>query len=193
MSVIVLQARGGRRMLRREPRRDEDWRSTRSSRPMSRRSCESGQLLGCSAGRQTSDATLSSAAPGLAPSRRAGRQRYLQPGLLVEVARRRRLPVELPPSLDVSAYRIVQEALTNALKHAGPASAEVAVRYGHDVLELEVVDNGSGNGNGDGSGHGLVGIRERVGVYGGRARGRPPTPVTASAPGARPPFVGGSR
>src|SRR5262249_20663299 len=75
--------------------------------------------------------------------------------------------VELPPSIDVSAYRIVQEALTNALKHAGPARATVSVRYGADALELEVGDDGSGNGGGGGSGQGLVGIRERVGVYGG--------------------------
>jgi signal transduction histidine kinase len=75
--------------------------------------------------------------------------------------------IELPPSIDVSAYRIVQEALTNALKHAGPARANVCVRYSPAMLEIEVVDDGSGNGGAGGSGHGLVGIRERVGVYGG--------------------------
>jgi signal transduction histidine kinase len=75
--------------------------------------------------------------------------------------------VELPPGIDVSAYRIVQEALTNALKHAGPARARVFIRYAPDVLELEVVDDGAGAGDGEGSGQGLLGIRERVGVYGG--------------------------
>ncbi len=69
--------------------------------------------------------------------------------------------------MDLSAYRIVQEALTNALKHAGPARANVSVRYGDGELEIEVVDDGSAVGNGDGTGHGLLGIRERVTVYGG--------------------------
>jgi signal transduction histidine kinase len=77
-------------------------------------------------------------------------------------------PVELPPGVDVSAYRIVQEALTNALKHAGPARARVILRYSADDLELEILDDGSGNGHGGGSGHGLHGIRERVAVYGGQ-------------------------
>jgi signal transduction histidine kinase len=76
-------------------------------------------------------------------------------------------PVELPPGVDLSAYRIVQEALTNALKHAGPARARVVVRYGPEDLELEVIDDGAGSGNGGGSGHGLIGIRERVAVVGG--------------------------
>jgi signal transduction histidine kinase len=77
-------------------------------------------------------------------------------------------PVELPPGVDMSAYRIVQEALTNALKHAGPARARVILRYSADDLELEILDDGSGNGHGGGSGHGLHGIRERVAVYGGQ-------------------------
>lgn len=77
-------------------------------------------------------------------------------------------PVQLPPGVDLSAYRIVQEALTNALKHAGPVEAEVVVRYGVSSLELEVVDNGSTAGaSAAGSGHGLIGLRERVALYGG--------------------------
>ncbi|HSI96988.1 MAG TPA: ATP-binding protein, partial [Gaiellaceae bacterium] len=68
---------------------------------------------------------------------------------------------------DLSAYRIVQEALTNALKHAGPATARVAVRYGEGELDLEVSDDGAGSENGGGAGHGLAGIRERVAVFGG--------------------------
>jgi len=74
---------------------------------------------------------------------------------------------QLPPGIDVSAYRIVQEALTNALKHAGPASARVIVHYRPDELELEVIDTGSGVEAADAGGHGLVGMRERVAVYGG--------------------------
>jgi signal transduction histidine kinase len=77
-------------------------------------------------------------------------------------------PVQLPPGVDLSAYRIVQEALTNTLKHAGDAEAEVVVRYGASALELEVIDNGSGGTAGAGdSGHGLIGMRERVALYGG--------------------------
>jgi signal transduction histidine kinase len=77
-------------------------------------------------------------------------------------------PTEVPPGVDLSAYRIVQEALTNTLKHAGRARARVVVRHRHDALEVEVVDDGDGSGRGGGSGYGLVGIRERVDVYGGQ-------------------------
>jgi signal transduction histidine kinase len=76
-------------------------------------------------------------------------------------------PVALPPGVDLSAYRIVQEALTNALKHAGPARARVVVRYGHEAVELEVSDDGPGGVDAPGTGHGLVGMRERVALYGG--------------------------
>ena len=76
-------------------------------------------------------------------------------------------PVELPPGVDLSAFRIVQEALTNTLKHAGEARAEVTVRYRPSSVELEVVDDGPGaNGTGD-AGHGLIGMRERAALYGG--------------------------
>jgi signal transduction histidine kinase len=73
----------------------------------------------------------------------------------------------LPPGVDVSAYRIVQEALTNVLKHAGAARAEVVIRYGRRDIELEVRDDGRGPVNEPGDGHGLIGMRERVAVYGG--------------------------
>ena len=76
------------------------------------------------------------------------------------------VPVPLPPGVDLSAYRIVQEALTNALKHAGPAQARVTLRYCADRLELEVADNGGGV-EGNGGGHGLIGMEERVAVFGG--------------------------
>ena len=105
-----------------------------------------------------------------------------QPGLddvatLVGQVRAAGLPVELtvegerrdlPAGIALSAYRIVQEALTNALKHAGDANAQVSIRYGADSLELEILDDGrSGAALGNG-GHGLVGMRERVALYGGR-------------------------
>jgi signal transduction histidine kinase len=76
-------------------------------------------------------------------------------------------PVPLPAGIDTTAYRIVQEALTNAVKHARAAKAEVVVRYENGAVELTVSDDGRGGGDGGGSGHGLVGMRERVSVYGG--------------------------
>jgi signal transduction histidine kinase len=76
-------------------------------------------------------------------------------------------PVAVPPALDLSAYRIVQEGLTNALKHAHASAADVTVRYATDELEIEVRDDGVGVAGGNGAGYGLVGIRERVRIYGG--------------------------
>ena len=76
-------------------------------------------------------------------------------------------PVPLPPGVDLSAYRIVQEALTNVLKHANARHAEVLVCYHPGELELEVSDDGHGPTNGSGGGHGLVGMGERVALYGG--------------------------
>ena len=104
-----------------------------------------------------------------------------QPGLdgldsLLEEVGRAGLPVELriegdasplPRAIELSAYRIVQEGLTNALKHAGATKADVVVRYEPHALQLEVRDDGLGNTTSDGLGHGLVGIRERVKIYGG--------------------------
>jgi signal transduction histidine kinase len=106
-----------------------------------------------------------------------------QPGLtdvptLVTQLREAGLPVdlqvegerrELPVGIELSAYRIVQEALTNALKHAGEARASVNIRYRSDSLELEIIDDGTGAAAQVSSGgHGLVGMRERVALYGGR-------------------------
>ena len=76
-------------------------------------------------------------------------------------------PLRLPPAIDASAYRIVQEGLTNALKHAGASRADVAVRYSPSEVEIEVRDDGRGAASDDGLGHGLVGIGERVKLYGG--------------------------
>jgi signal transduction histidine kinase len=104
-----------------------------------------------------------------------------QPGIadldaLVEQVRAAGLPVDvvvngeprpLPPGVDLAAYRVVQEALTNALKHAGAARAEVAIRYGKTALELAITNDGHVRRNGGGGGHGLVGMRERVALYGG--------------------------
>jgi signal transduction histidine kinase len=104
-----------------------------------------------------------------------------QPGLdrldaLLQEVGRAGLPVclhvdgdhlELPPGIDISAYRIVQEGLTNALKHAQASQAEVRLHYTADALQIEVSDNGHGVMPSDGRGHGLIGIRERAKLYGG--------------------------
>ena len=82
-------------------------------------------------------------------------------------------PYPLPRGLDLSAYRIVQEGLTNALKHAHASDADVIVRYRPDEVEIEVRDNGNGVATSDGLGHGLVGIRERVKIYGGEMSAHP--------------------
>ncbi len=77
-------------------------------------------------------------------------------------------PASLPAGLDLSAYRVVQEALTNALRHAGPAHAEVTLRFLPSTLEIEVADDGSRRDVASSSpGRGLMGMRERVALYGG--------------------------
>jgi signal transduction histidine kinase len=76
-------------------------------------------------------------------------------------------PVQLPAGVDLTAYRLVQEGLTNAIKHARAENAEVIVRYGDGQVELTVSDDGAGDGDGVKGGNGLVGMRERVSVYGG--------------------------
>ncbi|MGZ6884895.1 MAG: sensor histidine kinase [Acidimicrobiia bacterium] len=88
-------------------------------------------------------------------------------GLPVEVAVDG-TPTELPAGVDLTAYRIVQEALTNVLKHAGPARAAVTIAYRPGSIALRITDDGRGvNGRASDGGHGLLGMRERVGVYGG--------------------------
>jgi signal transduction histidine kinase len=91
-----------------------------------------------------------------------------QAGLPVELHQQGR-PRQLPAGIELSAYRIIQEALTNTLKHAGPAHAEVTVRYDHGGVEVEVVDDGRGPppGRPATGGRELVGMRERVSLYGG--------------------------
>jgi signal transduction histidine kinase len=101
-----------------------------------------------------------------------------QAGLPVQ-ARVEGQPAPLPPGVDLAAYRIVQEALTNTLRHGGPAHADVLVRYHKHALELEILDDGCGPGPGPTSraggqsGHGLVGMRERVTLYDGTLHAGP--------------------
>jgi signal transduction histidine kinase len=95
---------------------------------------------------------------------------------LVERVREAGLPVELriegearqlPPGIDVATYRIVQEALTNALKYAGGAPTQAVLRYSNDAIEIDVIDEGKVTTPADGIGRGLTGMRERVAVFGG--------------------------
>ena len=72
--------------------------------------------------------------------------------------------------MDLAAYRVVQEALTNAIKHAGAAPTEVTVRWEPEHLELAIVDSGSKSANGHSGGHGLIGMEERVRLYDGELR-----------------------
>ena len=101
--------------------------------------------------------------------------RLAQLGLLLEQVRAAGLDVELriegdseplPPGVELSAYRIVQEALTNVLKHTRASRADVLLRYGDRTLELKVTDDGIG-APANGGGHGLIGMRERAALYGG--------------------------
>ncbi|MER6737946.1 sensor histidine kinase [Streptomyces puniciscabiei] len=100
-------------------------------------------------------------------------------GELLDRVRAGGLPVDLavagterplPPGVELCAYRVVQEALTNALKHAGPAHARVELRYGAHELTVRVTDDGQGTIPARvpaGGGHGLIGMRERAKLYGG--------------------------
>lgn len=171
VGVMVVQAQGARRVLDGDPDRARE-------------------ALG--AIEHTGRTALEEMRRSLGVLRRDGAEAALTPqpgmdglGALVEHTRRGGLTVEvtlegeprpLPQGVDLSAYRIVQEALTNAVKHASGAHARVTVRYGEHDLELEVADDGSGasvNGSRRGSGHGLVGMRERVALYGGEVRAGP--------------------
>ena len=83
-------------------------------------------------------------------------------------------PTELAPGVDLAAYRVIQEALTNAIKHAGAAPTSVTVRWEPSYLQLQIVDRGATAMNGtNGSGHGLVGMEERMRLYEGSLRAGP--------------------
>ena len=172
VSVIVVQAGAGERVL------DENPEQTRQALLSIRETgsqtlVELRRLLGLL--RLTQEALSLAPQPGIA-----------RLGMLVDEVRAAGLqtqlqlegqPKPLAPGIELSAYRIVQEALTNVRKHAGPANAEVVVCYGADDVTLEVRDDGRGNGDangtGDGSGHGLIGMRERVALYGGSLEAGP--------------------
>jgi signal transduction histidine kinase len=170
VSVMTVQASGVRRLLR--PDQDREREALLIVERTGREAlAEMRRMVGVL--RRPEEA------PALAP----------QPSLdhlnrLVEQAREAGLPVELriegkasqlPAGVDLTAYRLVQEGLTNVVKHAQATRAEVLVNYGDGYLEVTVRDDGQGVGNGDGGGHGLVGMRERVSVYGGELDAGPQT------------------
>jgi signal transduction histidine kinase len=162
VSVMTVQAGAARLLLAREPERARG--PLLSVEETGRQAlAEMRRLLGIL--RSDSGAAELAPQPGLADLER-----------LLEQARRAGLPVELsvegtrqllPPGVDLAGYRIVQEALTNAIKHAGPARAHVAVRYAPEELELEITNDGFTGADGREGGHGLVGMRERAALYGG--------------------------
>ena len=164
VSMMVVQAGGARRILDRDPARaiaaaELIERTGREALTEMRR------LLGVfhaddAAAEYAPQPTLRELDALVERARTAG----LPVELTVEGARR-----ELPAGLDLAAYRVVQEALTNALKHGGGAPTEVEVHYRADAVEIRIADRGNGalNVRLGGSGHGLVGMRERVRMYGG--------------------------
>jgi signal transduction histidine kinase len=163
VSVMVVQAGGARRILDHDPARAVE--AAAHIEDTGRAALvEMRRLLGVLHHGEETDAERAPA-PGLgrldalvARSRAAG----LPVELTVEGA-----PRSLPAGLDLAAYRVLQEGLTNAIRYAGTAPTDVVVRWGEDRLELTVADRGPGPSLGDGRGHGLVGMRERMRLYGG--------------------------
>jgi len=168
VSVMVVQAGGARRILERDPRRAVE--AAAHIEDVGRAALtEMRRLLGVlHAGEEetrTPQPTLRELDHLVERSRAAG----LPVTLDVEGA-----PQPLPAGKDLAAYRIVQEALTNAIKHAGAAPTSVTVRWESSCLELAIVDRGGNAMNGsNGSGHGLVGMEERMRLYDGSLRAGP--------------------
>jgi signal transduction histidine kinase len=175
VSVMVVQASGARRVLEKNPAAAPDAlqaveQSGRTALSEMRRMLEVLRTDEAGVGPQ----------PGLDElDRLVGQVR--DAGLPVELAVEGR-PRELPGAMDLAAYRIVQEALTNTVKHAGQASARVVVRYEPESLLLEISDDGRGAaapllaGADQGGGQGLIGMRERVALYGGSLEAGPVFP-----------------
>jgi signal transduction histidine kinase len=162
VSVMVVQAQAGPRLLHDEEQARGTFRSIEASGREAL--VELRRLLGVLRGNDEELAI--GPQPGLG-SLTSLVEQVREAGLPVEL-RVEGEPVQLSTGVDLSAYRIVQEALTNTLKHAGDASAEVVVHYGASDLELAVIDDGVGASEGvNGSGHGLIGMRERVALFGG--------------------------
>jgi signal transduction histidine kinase len=167
ISIMVVQAGGARRILAADPDRAER-AAARIRHAGSDALAEMDLLLGvletapASAGRPTLDAL----AELVDRTREAG----LPVTLAVTGARR-----PLSAGAELAIYRVIQEALTNAIKHAGGATTRVELAWGVDALELRVADRGDGGASPDlvGAGHGLIGMRERLRVHGGELEAGP--------------------
>jgi signal transduction histidine kinase len=170
VSVMVVQSAGARRIAEKDP----------ESARLALEAVEAAGRTALAEMRRMLE-VLRADDPGMGP----------QPGLndlekLIAHVRDTGLPVEylvegsiccLPAAMDLAAYRIVQEALTNTVKHGGRAKARVTVRYLADALEIEIFDDGRGAAapliSGTGGGHGLIGMHERVALFGGTLQAGP--------------------
>jgi signal transduction histidine kinase len=169
VSVMVVQASGVRRLLKDEQHRERD--ALLSVEQIGRQALtEMRRMLGVMRTGEDQPAALAPQ-PGLQHLDRLIAQ-VEEAGLPVDLRVEGERP-ELSPGVDLSAYRIIQEGLTNALKHSKGAHAEVVIRYVDSSVQLEITDDGAGRLNGDGKGHGLVGMRERVALYGGTLEAGP--------------------
>ncbi|HEX9542195.1 MAG TPA: sensor histidine kinase [Streptosporangiaceae bacterium] len=158
MSVVAVQAGVGRYVIDSNPA--EAARALDAIETTSRATLrEMRQLLGML--RDGTPGELLSA-PGLADIADLAERA----GLRVDVAVRG-MPRELPAGVDLAAFRIVQEALTNVVKHAGTGHGRVVVTYSDEAVAIEVTDDGAGAAGSGDEGHGLIGMRERVALYGG--------------------------
>jgi signal transduction histidine kinase len=160
MSVITVQAAFGRLVIDREPATAADALGVIETTGRES-SAELRRVLNLLRDDEPADA---GPAPGLAGLRELV-DKVSAAGVAVRLTIEG-MPRPLPPGLELSAYRIVQEALTNVVKHSGAEQAEVNVGYQPDGLVLHILDEGRG-GRVTSSGHGLVGMRERVALFGG--------------------------
>jgi signal transduction histidine kinase len=168
VSVMTVQASAVRRLLKPEQERERE--ALLTVEETGRQAlAEMRRMLGIM--RSDHEAAALAPQPGLGTLPELVEQ-VRQSGLPVELSVEGQ-PVALPAGVDLSAYRIVQEALTNALNHAGPAQAWVSVRYADGDVEIEVENDGQSDGAGDGAGHGLVGMRERAALCGGELHSGP--------------------
>lgn len=166
VSIIAVQAEAGETLLPDDPERASE--AFRSIQAASRQSLvELRRLLGLL--RDDGAPAALEPQPGLGELEALITQ-VRSAGLEVDL-RVEGTPSALDPGVELSVYRVVQEALTNALRHSGADRTTVMVRYLPDEIELEVSDDGDGTGtNGSSDGHGLTGMRERVSLYGGQLR-----------------------
>jgi signal transduction histidine kinase len=163
VGIIVIQAEGARRVFDRDPERA---REALDSIEQTARTALADMRSSLGVLRDQGGSPMREPQPGLAELDGL-LERAREGGLEVELAVEGQ-PRALPRGVDLSAYRIVQEALTNTIKHAGPVHSRITLRYGERDLEVEVSDDGPGASvNGALSGHGLVGMRERAASHGG--------------------------